>query len=403
MTLDGEVRAGDHGVTAALHRYMETDEQKQLREAVRHLARRYGHAYYLEVSRRRGHATELWQDLSRAGYTSVNLPEEYGGAGAGVADLAIVCEELAAAGTPSFMLIVSSAICGELLARHGSDEQKAEWLPRMTSGETKLAFSITEPDAGLNTHMLKTTASRIGNTYRLRGSKYYASGVDEAEAIVVVARTGTDERTGRGQLSLFLVNSDAPGLTKQLIEVEMVAPERQYTLFFDDVIVPESRRIGLEGDGLKMLFSGLNPERIMAAALENGIALYALEKAAAYARERTVWDGKPIGTHQGISHPLAKAKIDVELARLMTQKAAWQHDNGLDAAEAANMAKYAAAEACLQALDQAIQTHGGNGLATEYGLATLWGAARLQRTAPVSREMIFNYIAQHSLGLPRSY
>jgi len=141
----------------------------------------------------------------------------------------------------------------------------------------------------------------------------------------------------------------------------------------------------------------------MAAALENGIGRYALDKAAHYANERKVWDDKPIGTHQGIAHPLAKAKIDLELARLMTQKAAWQHDRGLDAGEASNMAKYAAAEACLQALDQSIQTHGGNGLATEYGLATLWGAARLQRIAPVSREMIFNYIAQHSLGLPRSY
>lgn len=402
MGLDGGVGTGDQGV-GALDRYAETDEQKQLREAVRHLARRYGHAYYLEVSRSHGHATELWADLSRVGYTSVNLPEEYGGSGGGVADLAIVCEELAAAGTPSFMLIVSSAICGELLTRHGTEEQRAEWLPRMAAGEAKLAFSITEPDAGLNTHKLKTSASRTGDTYRLRGSKYYASGVDEAEAIVVVARTGTDEETGRGQLSLFLVNADAPGLTKQLIEVEMVAPERQYSLFFDDVIVPASRRIGGEGEGLKLLFSGLNPERIMAAALENGIGMYALEKAAEYAKQRVVWDGKPIGSHQGIAHPLAKAKIDVELARLMTQKAAWQHDAGLPAGEASNMAKYAAAEACLQALDQAIQTHGGNGLATEYGLATLWGAARLQRTAPVSKEMIFNYIAQHSLGLPRSY
>lgn len=301
------------------------------------------------------------------------------------------------------MLIVSAAICGELLSHHGSEEQKADWLPRMASGEAKLAFSITEPDAGLNTHRLKTTATRIGDTYRLRGSKYYASGVDEAEAIVVVARTGTDEQTGRGELSLFLVGADAPGLTRQQIEVEMTAPERQYSLFFDDVIVPEGRRIGAEGEGLRLLFSGLNPERIMAAALENGIGVYALEKAAEYARQRVVWDGKPIGTHQGIAHPLAKAKIEVELARLMTQKAAWQHDAGLPAGEASNMAKYAAAEACLGALDQAIQTHGGNGLATEYGLATLWGAARLQRTAPVSKEMIFNYIAQHSLGLPRSY
>lgn len=395
MTIEGEVQEAD--------RFVETDAQRQLREAVRGLAGSYGHEYYLDVSRKGESATALWTDLCRAGYTSVNLPEEYGGSGAGVADLAIVCEELAAAGTPSFLIIVSAAICGELLAHHGSDEQKAEWLPRMVTGESKMAFSITEPDAGLNTHNLKTTAELRDGAYHLNGAKYYASAVDEADIVVVVARTGTDERTGRGQLSVFLVDTDAPGLTKHPISVEMVAPERQFSLFFDDVVVPVERRIGAEGDGLRILFSGLNPERIMAAALENGIGLYALNKAAAYANERVVWNNKPIGTHQGVSHPLAKAKIEVELARLMTQKAAWLHDNGLDAGEASNIAKYAAAEACLGALDQAIQTHGGNGLATEYGLATLWGAARLQRTAPVSREMIFNYIAQHSLGLPRSY
>jgi alkylation response protein AidB-like acyl-CoA dehydrogenase len=272
----------------------------------------------------------------------------------------------------------------------------------MATGETALAFSVTEPDAGSNTHNLSTTATREGDFYRIRGTKYYASAIDHCEAFILVARTGTDEKTGRGKLSLFIVDSNAPGLERHPIEVEAVMPERQFTLFFDDVMVPASRLVGDEGDGFKQLFAGLNPERIMAAALENGIGLYALDKSASYARDRAVW-GVPIGAHQGVAHPLAKAKMEVELARLMTQKAAWLHDNGLDAAEAANTAKYAAAEACLNALDTAIQTHGGNGLATEYGLATLWGAARLQRTAPVSREMIFNYIAQHSLGLPRSY
>jgi alkylation response protein AidB-like acyl-CoA dehydrogenase len=265
-----------------------------------------------------------------------------------------------------------------------------------------MAFSITEPDAGLNTHRLSTTATREGDVYRLNGGKYYASAADEADAIIVVAKTaGTGDVDGGG-LSLLIVDANAEGLERQLIEVEMTAPEKQFTLFFDDVCVPASGLLGTDGQGLRHIFAGLNPERILAAALENGIGRYALDKAAAYARERTVWS-TPIGAHQGISHPLAKAKIEVELARLMTQKAAWLHDHDLEAGEAANMAKYAAAEACLGALDQAIQTHGGNGLATEYGLATLWGAARLQRTAPVSREMIFNYIAQRSLGLPRSY
>jgi alkylation response protein AidB-like acyl-CoA dehydrogenase len=382
--------------------FVESDEQQLLRSSVRELAERYGHRYYLEVSRSDRKATELWAELAEYGYLGVNVPEEYGGAGAGIAELAIVCEELAAAGTPSFLLIVSTAICGELLAAHGSDEQKQRWLPAMAAGEARMAFSITEPDAGTNTHRLSTTATRDGDVYRLKGQKVYASAVDEADRVVVVARTGTDEATGRGQLSLFLVDPTSSGFEMQPIPVEMTAPEKQFTLFLDDVAVPATELIGTEGDGLRQLFAGLNPERVMAAALENGIALYALDKAAKYANERTVWD-VPIGAHQGVAHPLAKVKIEVELARLMTQKAAWLHDNGLPAGEASNMAKYAAAEACLAALDQSIQTHGGNGLATEYGLATLWGAARLQRTAPVSREMIFNHIAQHSLGLPRSY
>jgi alkylation response protein AidB-like acyl-CoA dehydrogenase len=265
-----------------------------------------------------------------------------------------------------------------------------------------MAFAITEPDAGSNSHNISTVATRDGDEYRLQGTKYYISGVDEAEAMLVVARTGVDEGSGRGKLSLFVVDTDASGLERTVIPVEIVAPEKQYTLFFDDVRVPADRLIGAEHEGLRQVFTGLNPERIMGAAQGNGIGRYALEKASAYACERRVW-GVPIGTHQGVAHPLAIAKIELDLARLMTMKAAWLYDTGGDAGEEANMAKYASAEASLRALDQAIQTHGGNGLATEYGLATLWGIARLFRTAPVSREMVLNFVAQHSLGLPKSY
>jgi alkylation response protein AidB-like acyl-CoA dehydrogenase len=382
--------------------YVETPEQALLRASVRKLARGYGHDYWLRLARGSERTDELWLELGRNGYVGVNIPVEYGGGGGGITELAIVCEELAAAGTPSFMLIVSSSICGELLVQHGTEAQREHWLPRLADGSARLCFSITEPDAGSNTHNLSTAARRRGDGWVLSGTKYYASGVDQAEAIVVVARTGTDPDTGRGRLSLFLVPTDAPGLHRQLIPVEVTAPEKQYTLFFDDVPLPATALIGTEGEGLRQVFGGLNPERVMAAAFENGIALYALDKASAYACQRKVWS-TPIGAHQGVAHMLAKSKIEVELARLMTQKAAWLHDTGQPAGEAANMAKYAAAEACLAALDNAIQTHGGNGFATEYGLATLWGAARLQRTTPVSREMIFNYVAQHSLGLPRSY
>ncbi|MCX6464861.1 MAG: acyl-CoA dehydrogenase, partial [Pseudonocardiales bacterium] len=317
-------------------------------------------------------------------------------------DMHIVGEELAAAGCPLLMTVVSPTICGTIIQAYGSDELKARWLPGIASGEIIMSFAITEPDAGSNSHNISTHAKKVGGEWVLNGTKYYISGVDEAEAILVVTRTSTDDR-GRGRLSLIVVPTDAPGLTRTVIPVQAVTPEKQFTLFFDDVRVPAENLIGEENDGLRQVFMGLNPERIMGAALGNGIGRYALDKASNYARERKVWD-VPIGSHQGVSHPLAHAKIQVELARLMTQRAASLHDAGdPGSGEASNMAKYAAAEAGILALDQAIQTHGGNGMATEYGLATLWGPARLMRTAPISREMILNYVAQHSLKLPRSY
>jgi alkylation response protein AidB-like acyl-CoA dehydrogenase len=236
----------------------------------------------------------------------------------------------------------------------------------------------------------------------IRGTKYYISGVDEADALLVVARTGVDEATGRGRLSLFIVDTDAPCLEKHVLPVSVALPEKQFTLHFDDVRIPSDRLVGDEGDGLRQVFHGLNPERITGAALCVGIGRHTLGQGAAYARERKVWD-VPIGAHQGVSHALAKAKIEVELAALMTARAAWLHAHDQPAGEASNMAKYAAAEAALAATDAAIQCHGGNGLATEYGLLPYWGMARLLRIAPVNREMVLNFVAQHSLGLPRSY
>ncbi len=382
--------------------FAESAEQRMLREAVAKIASGFGHGYYAEKARGGGKPTELWDALAGAGYLGVNLPEEYGGGGCGVTELAIVCEEMAAVGCSLFLVVVSPGICGSILARHGTEEQKRRWLPGIADGSFKMAFAITEPDAGSNSHNLSTTADREGDGYRLRGQKYFISGVDEADAILVVAKTGTDPRTGRGRLSLFVVDAGAPALKKTLIPVEMVSTDKQYTLFFDDVRVGADRLLGTEGDGLRQVFTGLNPERITGAAAGLGLARYALDKAARYASQRKVW-GAPIGTHQGLAHPLAQAKIDLELAKLMTYKAAWLFDTGQDAGEAANMAKFAAAETALFALDQAIQTHGGNGLASEFGLADLWFVARLLRTAPVSREMILNFVAEHSLGLPRSY
>jgi len=380
----------------------EDPDHVAIREAVAEIAGPFGGKYYTQHAEEHIPTDELWRALGRQGFIGINMPEQFGGGGAGLAELTLVCEETAAQGAPLLLLLVSSAISGEVLARYGSPRQQADWLPGMATGERKVVFAITEPDAGSNTHQLTTTAERDGDGWVLRGTKYYISGVNEAAALVVVARTGTDPATGKGLLSLFLVPTDSPGLVANELPVSVSLPEKQYTLFFDDVRLDAGQLIGTENEGFQQVFHGLNPERITGAAICVGVGRRALAIASDYARKREVW-GQPIGTHQGISHALAKAKIEVDLAALMTAKAAWLHDHGLPAGEAANEAKYAAAEAAYGAVDAAIQTHGGNGLSSEFGLLPLWGITRLLRIAPVSREMVLNYVAQHSLGLPRSY
>ena len=376
--------------------FAESDEHRALRAAVAEIARDFGPRYYAERAAERRPCAELWKALGAAGFIGVNIPEAYGGGGGGLTELVLVCEELAAAGTPLLLLVVSAAISAEVISEFGSEDQRKTWLPGLAGGTTKIVFAITEPDAGSNTHRLSTTATRDGADWVLNGTKYYISGVDEAEALLVVAKTGPDA------LSIFIVPADAGGLEKNLLPVDLLLPERQFTLHFDNVRLDDTALVGEEGAGFRQVFHGLNPERITGAALGVGTARYALGAAARYANERTVWS-QPIGAHQGVSHPLAKAKIETELAGLMTRQAAWQHDHGQPAGESANMAKYSAAEAAVAALEAAMQTHGGNGVSTEYGLMPYWGLARLLRVAPVSREMILNFVAQHSLGLPRSY
>ncbi|MFJ8443963.1 acyl-CoA dehydrogenase family protein [Kitasatospora griseola] len=382
---------------------IESEDRRALREAVAALGRRYGREYFQRKARANEPVEELWADAAKLGYLGVNLPAEYGGGGAGISELAIVLEELGAAGCPLLMMIVSPAICGTVIARFGTEEQKRRWLPGLADGSKVMAFGITEPDAGSNSHRIGTVARRDGEDWLLSGRKVFISGIDHADAVLFVGRT-EDARTGKLKPALFVVPRDTPGFEYRAIPMELTAPERQFQVFLDDVRLPADALVGDEDAGLLQLFAGLNPERIMTAAFTLGIARYALDTAVGYARTRTVWD-RPIGAHQGIAHPLAQCAIEVELARLMTQKAAHLYDAGddLGAGEAANMAKYAAGEASCRAVDQAVQTLGGNGLTQEYGLAALITATRVGRVAPVSREMILNYVAQHTLGLPRSY
>jgi alkylation response protein AidB-like acyl-CoA dehydrogenase len=345
----------------------------------------------------------LWLEAGKLGFLGLNLPERYGGGGAGMYELSLALEELAAHGCGQLMMVVSPAICGTVISRFGTDEQKRQWLPGIADGTSIMAFAITEPDAGSNSHRITTTARRDGSGWKLSGRKVFISGVDRADAVLVVSRT-EDATTGRLKPVLFIVPTDAPGFEWQPIEMDLVMPDRQFMLFLDDVVLPSDALVGDEDAALAQLFAGLNPERIMASALSIGTGRYALDKAVGYANERSVW-GAPIGSHQGLAHPLAEAKVEVELAKLMMQKAATLYDSGDDmgAGESANMAKYAAAEAAMHAVDQAVQTHGGNGFASEYGLGTLLATARVGRVAPVSREMILNFVAQFSLGLPKSY
>jgi len=380
-------------------------EQVMLAEAVGAVAAEFGHPYFAKCTAEGTRPDALWEALGTQGFLGVHLPVAHGGGGAGIAELAIVGEEVAAQGCPLLLTLVSPAICAELIARYGTESQQSTWLPSLGAG-AKMAFAITEPDAGSNSHNLSTVATRDGGEWRISGAKTYISGVDEADQILLVTRTSTDPDTGRGRLTLFIVDSDAPGLTRQLIPTETKIPEKQFQLFFDGVVVADDRRIGDVDDGLRVVFDGLNPERIMSAALLNGVSRYVLDIACRYASERVVWGTTPVGAHQGVAHPLATAKIELELARLMNDKAAWLHDHSEDrraAGEAANMAKFAAAEAAAHCLDASIQAMGGNGMASDYGVADLWGIVRLLKIAPVSREMILNFISTATLGLPRSY
>ncbi|MFG2879664.1 acyl-CoA dehydrogenase family protein [Streptomyces sp. NPDC048337] len=382
---------------------IESEENKSLRTAVAALGRKYGREYLARVAREGGHPDELWADAAKLGYLGVNLPEEYGGGGGGITELSIVLEELGAAGCPLLMMVVSPAICGTVISRFGTEAQKRAWLPGLADGTRTMAFGITEPDAGSNSHRITTTARRDGDDWILTGRKVFISGVDIADATLIVGRT-EDARSGRLKPCLFIVPRDTPGFSRTVIDMELQAAEKQFELVLEDVRLPAEALVGDEDAGLLQLFAGLNPERIMTAAFAIGMGRHALAKAVDYAKTRQVWQA-PIGAHQAVAHPLAQAHIELELARLMMREAALLYDAGDDmgAGEAANMAKYAAGEACVHAVDQAVHTLGGNGLTREYGLASLITASRVARIAPVSREMILNFISHQTLGLPKSY
>jgi alkylation response protein AidB-like acyl-CoA dehydrogenase len=298
------------------------------------------------------------------------------------------------------------------ILRNGTEEQKRTIIPGVLSGKTILVFAVTEPDAGSNTFRIQTVAKRDGDRYVLNGQKIFITGVEVADYMLVVARTTTREeieKQGKPKafgLSLFLVDPKSKGISKTPIPTVATEGVYQWQLFFEDVEVPAANLVGVEDNGVMAMFNSLNPERILVGAICCGMADNAINMAVNYAKERRVFKDTPIGAYQGVAHPLAEAKIHLEAAKMMTYRAAWAFDQGMDPGTVgsySNQAKLLAADVALKAVDAALETHGGIGFAEETGLAQMWNGARVLKTAPLNREMILNYVAEQDLGLPRSY
>jgi len=359
-----------------------------------------------EMTRRAELPEELWHDFAELGLLGCLIPEEYGGNGMGLLAQALGFESVTASGLSPNVLLVNcmDAAC---LAKVGSEELKRRYLPGIADGSHRFCFAITEADAGSNAFAMKSYAERRGDRFVLNGSKVYISGFDVSQYMLLVARTakpGTE--SGHRGLSLFVVPTDAPGITSQLIPVSFAEGVNQYALYFDDVEIPEDHVVGEVDAGAVAMFLSLNPERILAAAMCSGMAEYCIGAAVGYAKDRKVFAGAPIGSYQGISHPLAECKTHHEAARLLMLKGAWAFDAGWDAARVgslANMCKLLNADSALRSADVCIEVHGGNGFTEEYGFLDMYNGARLLKTAPVSREMILNFVSEWDLGLPRSY
>jgi acyl-CoA dehydrogenase len=354
---------------------------------------------------------EMWQTFADIGLLGCLVPEAYGGTDVGLLPLALGFEKVAAMGISPNILLVT-CMDSACLARNASEAIKEQYLPGIVSGQTKFCFAITEADAGTNSFNMKTSAKLEGDRYIINGSKTYISGVEIADYMLLVARTTPredSEKTQMGQyhgLTLFVVPTNAPGIEKHLIPMGFNEGVGQYTLFFDNVEVPADQVVGEVDMGALVMFNSLNPERILAAAMCSGMSQYCLDVGAEYARERKVFRDTPIGAYQGIAHPLAACKAEHEAARLTMLKAAWAFDEHWEAAQVgslANTAKLLNSESALHSVDVAMETLGGSAFTKEQGLLNLWNGARLLKTAPVSKEMILNFIAEWDLGLPKSY
>ncbi|HET6182214.1 MAG TPA: acyl-CoA dehydrogenase family protein [Acetobacteraceae bacterium] len=383
-----------------------SDAQTQIREQVLRLCSRFPDAYWLERDRDARFPAEFYAAVAEANWLGIAMPEEYGGAGLGITEAAIMMQAVAESGAAmSGASAIHINIFGlHPVVVHGTPEQKARMLPPLIGGQDKACFGVTEPNAGLNTTEIATRAEKRGDRYVITGQKIWTSTAQEANKILLLARTTPLDRVKRRTQGLTLFYTD---LDKTRAEVRLIHKMGRHAVdsnmvFFEGMEVPEADRIGEEGEGFRAILHGLNPERVLVAAEAIGIGRLALSRAAAYARERNVF-GRPIGQNQGIQHPLARNWAELEAANLVMLKAAWLYDTGQDAGAEANAAKYLAAEAGFRACEQAVLTHGGMGYAQEYHVERYLREVMISRIAPVSRELVLSYLAERVLGLPKSY
>ncbi|MBT6860017.1 MAG: acyl-CoA/acyl-ACP dehydrogenase [Rhodospirillaceae bacterium] len=383
----------------------ESNDILEIRQSVRQLCAKYGEDYWLQLDRDRGFPTEFVSELTQSGFLTVLIPEEYGGAGLGVYEASIIMEEVCRSGAHAGACHAQMYIMGTVL-RHGSDAQKQKYLPGIAAGNIRLqAFGVSEPSSGTDTAALTTTAVLDGDHYVINGQKVWTSRAEYSDLMLLLARTapiGEGKRRHDG-LSVFLVDMQASlGAGLEVRPIKTMINHATTEVFFDNLKVPAENLIGEAGAGFKYILDGMNAERIMISAECVGDARWFIRKATNYANERKVF-GRPIGQNQGIQFPIARAYAECEAAALMSQKAAAIFDAGKACGPEANMAKHLAAEASWQAADMCLQTFGGYGFAEEYDVERKFRETRLYQIAPVSTNLILSYIAEHVLGLPRSF
>lgn len=383
----------------------ESNDILEIRQSVRQLCAKYGEDYWLQLDRERGFPTEFVSELTTSGFLTVLIPEEYGGAGLGVYEASIIMEEVCRSGAHAGACHAQMYVMGSVL-RHGSDAQKKAYLPKIAAGELRLqSFGVTEPTTGTDTTSLKTVARRDGDNYIINGQKVWISRIEHSDLMVLLARTTAKNEVAKKTdgLSAFIVDvREAAGNGLEIRPIESMINHHSCELFFDDLVLPKENLLGEEGKGFKVILDGMNAERILIGAECVGDGRYFIDKATAYARDRSVF-GRPIGQNQGVQFPIARCYTEVEAAWLMVEKAANMFDAGENCGAEANMSKMLASEASWHAGDVCMQTHGGFAFAKEYHIERKFRETRLYQIAPISTNLILSFIGEHVLDLPRSF